>query len=68
MNEENNGWISVKDRLPEIHKEVLIVNNFIMVAQFNGVNWFKPGGFLGIQPVYGVTHWQPLPAPPKENQ
>ncbi|HDL2137358.1 TPA: DUF551 domain-containing protein, partial [Mannheimia haemolytica] len=26
----------------------------------------KPGGFLGIQPVYGVTHWQPLPEPPKE--
>ncbi|HDL2220681.1 TPA: DUF551 domain-containing protein, partial [Mannheimia haemolytica] len=65
---ENNGWISVKDRLPEIRKEVLITNNFIMIAQFNGESWFKPGGFLGIQPVYGVTHWQPLPEPPKEEK
>ncbi|WP_419692872.1 DUF551 domain-containing protein [Mannheimia haemolytica] len=65
---ENNGWISVKDRLPEIRKEVLITNNFIMIAQFNGESWFKSGGILGIQPVYGVTHWQPLPKLPKDNQ
>ncbi|MEG9481273.1 DUF551 domain-containing protein [Mannheimia sp. HC-2023] len=63
---KENGWISVRDRLPEIHKEVLVTNKFIMIAKFNGFNWFKSGGLLGIQPVYDVTHWQPLPKPPQE--
>ncbi|WP_143813538.1 DUF551 domain-containing protein, partial [Mannheimia haemolytica] len=63
---ETNGWISVKDKLPEIHEEVLVTNNFIMIAKFNGESWITSGGILGIQPVYDVTHWQPLPEPPRE--
>ena len=53
-------WISVKDRLPEIGKEIL---------------WYhEPGGEFSVgllhhnveQPFF--THWQPLPEPPKEEK
>lgn len=40
---ENNGWISVEERLPEPETEVIA---------------FTIDG--------NVTHWQPLPSPPKE--
>lgn len=53
-------WISVKDRLPEVGKEIL---------------WYhEPGGEFSVgllhheveQPFF--THWMPLPAPPKEEK
>lgn len=53
-------WISVKDRLPEVGKEIL---------------WYhQPGGEFAVgylldeatQPFF--THWMELPAPPKEEE
>ena len=71
-------WVSVDERLPITEKEALEyyeMNSefpqFIVkidvgvtaaVLEFNGKDWFD--GYA----TYNVTHWQPLPAPPKEVQ
>ena len=50
-------WISVKDRLPDVGKFVLIYN------EINGVCLdYHDGVTFGY---YDVTHWMPLPEPPK---
>lgn len=55
-----DNWISVKDKKPELMKDVLAANaqcGAIRVCYYNGV-WH---GMIS-----EVTHWQPLPQPPKE--
>ena len=50
-------WISVDDRLPDVGKFVLIYN------EINGVRMdYHDGATFGY---YDVTHWMPLPNPPK---
>lgn len=95
-------WISVKDRLPEKDKFVLVytASNYpnIIVAEFipkftnsDGADdqfgeyceekddWFLPEGwYSNVSPVTDeylsffldeqVTHWKPLPKPPKQNK
>jgi hypothetical protein len=63
------GWISVKDRLPEHGKRYLIYatsgNNkigHITMASFGG-----HFALSGIRAYWKVTHWMPLPEPPKED-
>ena len=66
-----NQWISVKDRLPEIGKSVLINypkwdGDEIQVAKLedNGMMFDICGEFnigTGV-----ITHWMPLPEPPKD--
>ena len=58
----NNGWISVKDRLPEEGKEVLVWNDesFCYVDEIKNGKWRIPGDYSG------NTHWMPLPEPPQE--
>lgn len=66
-----NKWISVKDRLPEIEKSVLIYypkwdGNEIQVAKLDcdGITFDICGEFnigTGV-----ITHWMPLPEPPKD--
>ncbi len=66
-------WISIKDKLPELDIEVLIFLNpnpikypkgiFIAYRGLVNGHWcneeIKEGEFIN------VTHWMPLPAPPK---
>jgi hypothetical protein len=58
-------WISVKDRLPD-RVNVLAAYRFGV-----GEAKFINGKFFTISSIYseypGVTHWQPLPSPPKED-
>lgn len=61
---KNTGWISVKERLPEINKKVLVVwsNGEIGFArhihdEFENQTWDIYGSHVNI------THWQPLPEP-----
>lgn len=72
-------WISVKDRLPENHKLVLCYaqsttgegNSYFLGAVAHGEFWFlKVNDDIRYvsYPVlhWVVTHWQPLPEPPKD--
>ena len=63
-------WISVEERLPNIDAEVLIYadEGLYDVAQYSGGERFwtlerNPDCWVTAS---GVTHWMPLPEPPKE--
>lgn len=55
-------WISVKDRLPEQYTDVIVLYDFGRV----GVNWTNKENEFIEHPDCKVTHWMPLPEPPKE--
>lgn len=71
--EAENRWIPVSERPPEPkdmkHINVLVIQtsaltgrpNIMSVARWNGADWMCKGMELA-----RVTHWRPLPAPPKE--
>ena len=69
-----SDWISVKDRLPEDHIKILVYkdNKYTSVA----VYWTEQACldsdyYKDSNPFFGdiftgtVTHWMPLPEPPK---
>ena len=66
-------WISAKERLPE-HEygestSVLTVDLYgaMRVTYFDGGNWCWPSGeALTTMRVAPITHWMPMPEPPKE--
>lgn len=56
-------WISVKDRLPENEKHVLITgNNTVYVGYYFYDSWTDLDGRT-----VSISHWQPLPEPPLTN-
>ena len=59
-------WINVKDRRPE-EGQVLVYMAWggCAVAQFEGTRFYTNGHFNPV-PAGVVTHWMPLPEPPKE--
>ena len=65
-------WISVKDRLPPyIGKKILVVNghgNIKMLAFWKkvGSNWTWLDCDGHFNHTNDITHWMPLPEPPKE--
>ena len=73
----NNGvtvqeWISVDDRLPEDSNDgfadaVLVTDGFVQhMAYFVGGEWrFAESGEIKEPMWYRITHWMPLPNPPK---
>lgn len=65
-------WISVKDRLPENGGYVVCIakrnpfSRFMpMVARIKKNGWVNP---ITEQYISHVTHWMPLPEPPKEEE
>lgn len=56
-------WISVKDRLPKEDEIVIICTdkNFIYAGELIGDTWFLDNDSWTAT----VTHWMPLPQPPK---
>ena len=56
-------WISVDDRLPEKDEIVIICTdeNFIYAGELVGDTWFLDNDSWTAT----VTHWMPLPQPPK---
>ncbi len=60
-------WISVEDSLPEPTEDVLFFDMFLSFHIIEIGNCFKKGVFVsGENWYYDVTHWMPLPKPPKE--
>ena len=62
-------WISVKDNLPEVGRYVVCIakrnpfSRFMpMVARIDKNGWVNP---ITEQYISEVTHWMPLPQPPK---
>lgn len=56
-------WIRAEERLPDNGETVLTVDNegYMIVA-----SWYELGGwFLPVCRANPVTHWMPLPEPPK---
>lgn len=71
-------WISVKEMLPEVFDEVLVYDaigdNHISIAwretkpRKNGiVDWYWNSQMAYPEDLTHVTHWMPLPEPPKES-
>jgi hypothetical protein len=62
-----DNWISVKDRLPEKGQEVLIFDKYTDTVNYC---WYNEGIWdcgCYCEIYYNhVTHWQPIPAPPKD--
>lgn len=62
-------WISVEDELPSIYQQVLVYSFYedggraMFIEFYNGKR-----GFRGINNYKdkSVTHWMPLPKPPKQ--
>ena len=72
-------WISVKDRFPEQHKEVLISIEYgdIIQANYSGNRWYISrdvrdnatdcyASLAQLTNDSNVTHWMPLPPAPKQ--
>ena len=57
-------WIPVSDRLPEKGKDVLVytlTHDVLKAHCYGDRQWFAHDGIWRV-----VTHWMPLPEPPKE--
>lgn len=55
-------WISVHERLPKPLKQAIIFNKYgdMTIGTYTEWGWITPDYFREI------THWMPLPTPPKE--
>jgi len=69
---QESGWISVKDRLPEVGGWYLCFKEsaFVPGLRIDVHRWSETreewsGSEVGSR-IVGVTHWMPLPEPPKE--
>lgn len=68
-------WISVKDRMPETRHAVLVYTlyykNIWAASMHEDGNWYiwSPGNRVLLDPDWHgpITHWMPLPEPPKED-
>lgn len=72
-------WISVEERLPEEHQKVDVLidwdlrytdaeyydNNFYGLEQDFDVDDCGYGCFKNTDLMHDITHWMPLPEPPK---
>lgn len=72
----NNKWISVAERLPDSPCEVLTytIHGAMIVMSFHansdsGNRYFHAFNFCDWRNQHDkVTHWMPLPEPPKSNR
>lgn len=59
------SWISCKDEYPVPYQTVIVHGG---IAYCNGKTWYTLTGeqYPGLPIQWIVTHWMPLPEPPKE--
>lgn len=70
MGEHDDGWVSVKDRLPEENLGACIVYDGFKVQHadhyiIDGEHLWNTPDCYESEEIRGVTHWMPLPEPPK---
>ena len=65
-NNVGDKWISVKDRLPEKNGWYLVMIKWADEA--TTLYFFDNSWYDEEDEVYSVTHWMPLPMPPKEEK
>ena len=79
LEQDARGWISVEDRLPSVDEKVIVFaigkyDGFIgdtvyamsmILDRPSGKRWAVPWQYFDVD--YEITHWMPLPEPPKEN-
>ena len=58
-------WISVKDRLPENDAYINVTTDGVVIPAYWHNDRFYAFTAIGVATVGGVTHWMPLPEPPK---
>lgn len=66
-------WISVKDDLPDVGQDVIVATEFGRVAMvsYEAVRRKESTHFIWVEHdwlVSGVTHWQPLPEHPDNEE
>jgi len=64
-------WISVKDRLPDCNDKVLVYDDYlerVLPAEFNRVFEDIYDNCESFITHRYITHWMPLPEPPKEGK
>ena len=62
-------WVSVYDRLPEESGMYIVTANDGHAQRVSFVQWQKKNrmwNLTGARSYWRVTHWQPMPQPPKE--
>ena len=66
-----NEWVSVEEKLPEDRGDVLVMAYWhecwqVMVGWYNEIHrHWRIITLYGEKETTGVTHWMPLPKPPK---
>ena len=58
-------WIPVAERLPEKDTYTLVTTDGVVISAYWHNDRFYGFSAKGIATVGGVTHWMPLPEPPK---
>ena len=64
---KTQGWISVKDQLPESGKRCLVYATQGFVCHISIASFGRQFHLSGRRANWRVTHWMPLPEPPKED-
>jgi hypothetical protein len=59
-------WVSAEDELPEENKQIIsyLAYKGMAVLQYENKHFYMQGAFQPL-PKEAVTHWMPLPEPPK---
>ncbi|MBR5118878.1 MAG: DUF551 domain-containing protein [Muribaculaceae bacterium] len=63
---QHPNWISVEDELPNNYEPVIAAfdRHFARVCFHCGDTWYLDNPPVA-EPMYGITHWMPLPQAPK---
>lgn len=64
---EQPKWISCAERLPEVYEDVLVYDDTAGEIAI-GCLFGRLGGWVCVPIKNKVTHWMPLPQPPKEGE
>jgi hypothetical protein len=64
-----HNWIKIEDKLPELYEHVLLYDEDERMCvgyrnQFKGFNHHPSIDFATGAPLFGVSHWMPLPEIP----